>query len=350
MSSREPTTGVVIGRFNPPHNGHRYLLDFAQAYVDHLYVLVCTLPSETIPGELRYRWVRELFPFATVVHICEPNPNANKGRPGSYRIWADAVRRAVGGGVDYVFASEDYGWKFADALGARYMPVDPARKLFPVSATMIRRNPMGSWDYIPPAVRPFFVRRVYLLSEDPSQSEPMLEQLADHFRTVFVGDYLGFRIGLDDVDDLEAEALLRAQTAAEEGLARQAERVLLCATDSTHAWVRLALRRGSAGAGNQTNPGHSPPENGDSATAPAPDAIPETLPGPSLSAWNRTLYFISPPARSEQAALGSKDELPVLSRVIEHLGTQRADVRVLSGSYSDRFSQAREGIEELLFS
>lgn len=35
------TTGLVIGKFLPPHRGHKYLIDTACAAVDTVDVIVC---------------------------------------------------------------------------------------------------------------------------------------------------------------------------------------------------------------------------------------------------------------------------------------------------------------------
>ncbi|WP_372899661.1 adenylyltransferase/cytidyltransferase family protein, partial [Stieleria sp.] len=52
------TTGMVLGKFLPPHLGHAYLVDFARHYVDDLTVVVGTLAAEPIPGARRYEWMR----------------------------------------------------------------------------------------------------------------------------------------------------------------------------------------------------------------------------------------------------------------------------------------------------
>ena len=56
------TTGLVLGKFLPPHAGHLYLIETALREVDHLTVLVCSLEREPIPGALRFHWMRELAP------------------------------------------------------------------------------------------------------------------------------------------------------------------------------------------------------------------------------------------------------------------------------------------------
>ncbi|NBB91512.1 MAG: adenylyltransferase/cytidyltransferase family protein [Spirochaetes bacterium] len=263
------THGVIIGRFMPPHAGHQYLVDFGRNVCDRLTVLVCTLSSEPIPGELRYRWMQELFPDVHMVHITEEIPEASKDSPTAIPIWAETVRAYLSATPTYVFASEDYGAPLAAELGARFVPVDPARRQFPVSATMIRENPLANWDYIPEPVRPYFLRRVSVVESHGARTgiaggpsgpgdaggpgggqasgrapgPSMAQRLAAHYQTLYVSDYGRFwedtvgRIGEDDLPLVQ-----RAQLAVENSLARRASRVLFCESDA----LQIAVRRGFA--------------------------------------------------------------------------------------------------------
>ena len=57
--------GLLIGKFLPPHQGHRQLIDFARSFCDQVTVLVCSLAAEPIPGDLRCAWAtREGWPWA----------------------------------------------------------------------------------------------------------------------------------------------------------------------------------------------------------------------------------------------------------------------------------------------
>jgi len=184
------TTGIIVGKFMPPHQGHRYLVDSALSFVDALWVFVCSLPGEPIPGELRYNWMKELFPQATVIHIQEVNPHANRNQPGAQNIWANAVRQYVNKKIDYVFASEAYGWEFANALNARFVPVDPSRDQFPISGTELRDRPFRNWHFIPHVVKPFFVKEILV---DPRPfSEDIIHRTAMLLNTLYVPSYRTF--------------------------------------------------------------------------------------------------------------------------------------------------------------
>ncbi|WP_052078649.1 adenylyltransferase/cytidyltransferase family protein [Spirochaeta lutea] len=210
------TTGAIIGRFMPPHNGHRYLIDFAQGFVDHLTVFLCSLPDEPIPGELRERWMQELFPQVTLVHFTQAIPEAHRDNPHSPSIWAQAMKPHLPQSTDYLFASESYGENLAKALGARFIPVDPSRNQIAVSASLIRKSPLAYWSYIPPPVRPYFVRRILVIAG--SKSEDIAQHLSEVFSTVYLPHYTS-----RSLQNHELESIHAAQWYA---LSRQANRLI----------------------------------------------------------------------------------------------------------------------------
>ena len=221
--------GVVIGRFMPPHAGHQYLIEFARSYTRNLTVFVCTLSHELIPGELRFAWMRRLFPHVRLVHVTEEIPQASRSAAGAQAIWAQAIRSRLQTDPRYVFASEDYGHDLAAALGAEYVPVDPRRTVFPVSAGAIRDDPFGNWGHIPHVVRPYFARKIALA--EPSGT--LAEELARSYDTLFATDYPAYlrSIPAQDAAAGKPAALARAQSASEEALLLQTNRILFTAAD-----------------------------------------------------------------------------------------------------------------------
>lgn len=221
------TRGAILGRFLPPHAGHKYLIDFGRSLVDELVVLVCTLPTDPIPGDRRFAWMQEMFPNVRVVHMTEQNPEGSRTHPNHTHVWADALQRYAGEHIDYLFASEEYGWELAELLDASFIPVDPQRKQFPVSGTVLREAPLAYWRFIPEPVRPYFARRVGILEVDHSPA--LLQRLAGHYETVYVSDYKTHYEGSAG-KKLRNELLMReAQFAAEDALVRQCNRLLFCA-------------------------------------------------------------------------------------------------------------------------
>jgi len=226
------TTGVIIGKFMPPHLGHMHLIEQARRHVDELFVLVCSLPDEPIPGDVRFEWMKELRPDSTVIHVTDRNPSEPHEHPEFWEIWTDTIRRRVPN-PDMVFSSEDYGDELARRLGARHMAIDPSRETFPVSGSSIRKDPFGNWKFIPEAVRPWFTGRVVLTGSECVGKTTLAQELAAHFETVKVSEfgreYVDRKGTFPDATDVEPIA--RGQIAKEDAFARVANRIMILDTD-----------------------------------------------------------------------------------------------------------------------
>lgn len=222
-----------MGKFLPPHNGHVYLVDFARHYADELTVVVGSLAREPIPGELRWRWMQEMFPGVRVVHLSDENPQLPEEHPDFWEIWKDSLERVVARPVDVLFASEAYGQPLAHTLGAQYIPVNGCRQLIEVSGTAIRNDPMACWQHIPPVVRPYFVRKISIFGPESTGKSTLAQALASHFETLWVPEYartwLEPRQGQVSLEDMPI--ISKGQRASQEALARQANRRLFCDTD-----------------------------------------------------------------------------------------------------------------------
>ncbi|HEX3772662.1 MAG TPA: AAA family ATPase [Polyangiaceae bacterium] len=236
---------MVLGKFMPPHAGHVYLCEFARRWADELTIVVGTLRSEPIPGVLRFAWMRELFPHDRVIHLTDENPQDPSEHPAFWSIWRASLERVLPHRPDVVFASEAYGEKLAEVLGARFVAVDPARSIVPVSGSAVRAHPRRHWEHIPRCVRPYFVRRASIVGPESTGKTTLARRLAARFATVWVPEWaravLERRGG--SLDGLDWMDIVRGQIASEEALARNAVRVLFCDTDPivTPLWAEALL-------------------------------------------------------------------------------------------------------------
>jgi NadR type nicotinamide-nucleotide adenylyltransferase len=144
------TLGVVIGKFYPPHRGHHFLINTAISQVDELTVIVCDKQGQSIPGETRAQWLREVHPDAYVIVVPDVLTEDDS------EAWARYTVKVLGRAPDVVFTSEDYGTAYAQFMGSQHVLVDRKRSKVPVSATLIRSDPQA-YD-LPPIVGPLIMR------------------------------------------------------------------------------------------------------------------------------------------------------------------------------------------------
>ncbi len=235
------TRGLVVGKFYPPHRGHKLLIDTALSQADEVHVVVCARPGENPPADLRARWIREIHPSATV-HLIDDHYDA-----ADSRVWADVCTALLGFAPEMVLTSESYGEPFAACLGCRHVLVDWGRTMVPVSGTAVRTNPFANWDFLEPPVRGFYARRVVLIGAESTGKTTLATDLASALDTVWVPEY-----GRDYWEQKMARGepnvwapeefvtIARGQCEREDAAARRANRVLLCDTDAfaTRVWFR----------------------------------------------------------------------------------------------------------------
>ncbi len=248
-------SGLVFGKFMPLHEGHIYLLNFARKSCRRLTIMVCSLKSEPIPGEIRFLWVKELFPDANVVHHYAEIPQEPSEHPNFWNIWKKSIEKyCPGEEFDALFGSEDYGWKMAETMGIEYIPVNRQRDLVPISGIEMRRDPIKHWEFLPPVVRPYFVKRVCVVGPESTGKTMLVQKLAKKYNTVFVDEYarrlldeyvqnLGYKEG--EVRYKDISTIARGQIVTEDSQARRANKVLFCDTDliTTVFWSNFYFKK-----------------------------------------------------------------------------------------------------------
>jgi HTH-type transcriptional regulator, transcriptional repressor of NAD biosynthesis genes len=263
------TLGFVVGKFYPPHRGHRHLIETARRGCDRLIVMLPHHPSQKIPGELRRAWLQEIHPGCEI-HLVPDELDDDSEQ------WARFTMEYLGRAPDVVFSSEDYGPRFAGFMGCRHVMVDRDRATFPISGTAVRSSPLDHLEWVEPCVRAYFVRRVVLIGAESTGKTTLARMLAERYGTVWVeefgreywerkvavddpanGPYLsgtadeGFSPGADDAragEDAgeapvewtseEFRVIAAEQQRREDRLAREANRVLICDTNAfaTGTW------------------------------------------------------------------------------------------------------------------
>jgi HTH-type transcriptional repressor of NAD biosynthesis genes len=152
--NRPAASGLIVGRFDPPHLGHSFLIDEAAERCERLVVYVNSGPRDAAPGSLRAGWLARLHPHVTVVELVHDLPT-DFGDEVLWQHWIDLFRARwpLDRGPDIVFSSDPYVAELARRLGAEPVVVDADRRTVPISATRIRERPAAHLDYLAPPVR-----------------------------------------------------------------------------------------------------------------------------------------------------------------------------------------------------
>lgn len=232
--------GVVIGKFYPPHKGHKLLIDTATEQSEQTVVILCAKSTDTIPGELRGKWLQEIHPKARVM-VIDDRYDENDSQ-----IWAQNTIRWLGRAPDVVFTSEDYGDRYAALLGAKHVSVDRPRNRVPISGTMVRKDPFTHWNFLEPPVRGWFAKRVCVLGAESTGTTTLAKALAEQLKTTWVEEY-GRQYSAEKWarNDFEWHTkefidIAQEQTHREDEAARKTNRILICDTNAfaTVLWHR----------------------------------------------------------------------------------------------------------------
>ncbi len=227
--------GVVIGKFYPPHKGHHFLINKAKISTDQLTVIVCDKKDQTISGNLRAKWLREIHPDVNVVVTPDDLSDDDS------MSWAKRTLKILGYVPDMVFTSEDYGDKYAQIMGSKHILVDKQRKMFPISGTVIRNDPFNNWQYLEPPVKAYFTKRICILGAESTGTTTLARDLAKYYKTIWVPEYgrlyaegKMFSPSIKNWVKSEFVHIAKMQNILEDELAKYAEKLLICDTNS---WV-----------------------------------------------------------------------------------------------------------------
>lgn len=234
--------GFVLGKFMPLHRGHEALLHFARQQVDRLYVVVDNIPAAWVGAEQRCRWIAETVPDARVMHLPVANPQDPAEHPQFWDIWRTSLLDLLPEKPDVVIASEHYGVRLAQELGAQFIPFDIERAAIPVSATMIRNDLRGNWPLLSAAARRDYTFKVCVFGPESTGKSTLTAQLAAHYQTVGVREYARDLIEAQQgaLHLADMPLIARGQQQLIDDAISDANRVLFTDTDAlaTTIWTR----------------------------------------------------------------------------------------------------------------
>ena len=204
--------GVYFGRFLPPHRGHLYQIIEASTKCEKLIVVISDNRDQTrrichqaglpnISYRLRKQWFSQQAQDMEHIKVRVLDETDIPEYPYGWKAWSQRMRDVVGEPIDAFFVGDtDYHQPLAEYFPeARIEMFDPARTRYPISATDIRRDILGNWDYILGSARPFFAKKVLIAGTESCGKTTLTKCLAKLYNTswseevgrYYARDYLG---------------------------------------------------------------------------------------------------------------------------------------------------------------
>jgi len=183
--------GFVFGKFSPFHKGHESLINFAITQCDYLSIIICVSNKETLPGDIRKRWIQESFKNFNNIDIIVFNydedilTNTSVSSKKVSEKWSIVFKELVPS-VDVVITSEPYGNYVANFMNIKHIIFDIEKKTVPISSTAIKNNIFSKWNFLPNSVKPYYCIKVIILGTESTGKSTLTKQLAAYYNCNYV--------------------------------------------------------------------------------------------------------------------------------------------------------------------
>lgn len=189
--------GIVFGTFAPLHQGHLDLIMRAKKECDGGCMVIVDgrdgdRGGDEMPLKLRYRYVREFFADDDLVAVYPINETELDIAPypngwGKFMAEVERLYSAGATGEPIFYVSENEYCSHLVDLG--YKVVKLHRELNPISATMIRENPIKHWDKITFPFRRVFSTNILICGTASEGKTTLVKDLGKYFNAPYSHEY-----------------------------------------------------------------------------------------------------------------------------------------------------------------
>ena len=211
--------GITFGGYCPMHQGHLDLIMRAKKENDICYVIVCGYDNEPRANETgltlnrRFSLVKQMFKDDEQIRVLQVNDTKlgidESMSESNWDIWLSCIARQINNAEVILNTSEyiNYTWyvgeksyvtslekrKYDKFTFAGWNIIDNVvyveRTINPISATMIRENPIKYWNKIAWAFRPYFSTNILITGTASEGKSTLTRDIATYFGIPYSEEY-----------------------------------------------------------------------------------------------------------------------------------------------------------------
>ena len=202
--------GITFGGYCPMHQGHLDLIMKAKKENDICYVIVCGYDNEPRANETgltlnrRFTLVKQMFKDDEQIGVLQVNDTKlgidESMSETNWHIWLDYVRsitlsngRSPLDVVTWYVGEESYAISLNNYKDEWFRFISNVvyvdRGIHPISATMIRENPIKYWNKIAWAFRPYFSTNILITGTASEGKSTLTRDIATYFGIPYSEEY-----------------------------------------------------------------------------------------------------------------------------------------------------------------
>lgn len=209
--------GITFGGYCPMHQGHLDLIMRAKKENDICYVVVCGYDGEERGDKIgltlnrRYSLVKQMFKDDEQIKVLKVNDTElgidESMSDSNWDIWLRCVERQIEKFCQHIGCSTKFTWyvgeeSYVNSLEKRIYDEDLYNEVFcidkvvyversknPISATMIRENPIKYWNKIAWPFRQYFSTNILITGTASEGKSTLTRDIATYFGLPYSEEY-----------------------------------------------------------------------------------------------------------------------------------------------------------------
>ena len=190
-------SGLFVGKFVAYHKGHQACINHFASLCEKLKVVICTKPSDRIPGDIRRKWLEQDLKFNVnkdiklhenieLYHLVEDNIPLY---PEGLLPWCNAITDLVGNNIDVMFGNEEYVLDCAKLFKSEYYIPDMNRSNINISSTKILDTGLKNYSLISKVAQPYFNKVVLVSGAYSTGKSQMCSKLSKDYQGFYIEEF-----------------------------------------------------------------------------------------------------------------------------------------------------------------